>query len=583
MGELSSNDLTVFFLGLATLLGLAHAFGEVARRLGQPAVIGEMAAGLLLGPTVLGVAIPRFQAWLFPATGPAAVALDAVVALAVALLLLVAGMEVDLSALWRQGRAGLAIALAGVTVPLVVGGLLAWSMPGWWGIPTEEMPTLFAVFFGTALAVSALPVIAKILLDLDLFRTDFGMLVLVAATVNNLLTWLVFSVVLGGRAGMHSIGYTVALTFGFVVLILTLGRWAADRAMPWLQAHLPWPGGILGFLLVTGLVGAAMTEAIGIHAIFGAFLAGIALGDSPHLREHTRQILRRFVDGVLAPVFVASIGLEVNFVEEFQPGLVLRVLIVGIAVKLVGCGLAARAGGLRGAEAWGVGWAMNARGTLGIVLGLLAWHAGVIRERLFVALVTLALVTTAMAGPMIKRLLRRERVWSLAAALDGRLCRVDLEAADAADAIRMLSALAAERAVLSPDWVTEEVLRREATMSTGIGRGVAVPHARMINLEEPLAVAGLFRSGLDFDAPDGEPVHLVFLILTPRSDAGAQVQILASIARLLRDPQVRQEALSARTPTALLAALRIADAIHHSRPHGDRPPAEILPAADSVS
>ena len=462
MGELHSGDLTVFFLGLATLLALAHALGEGARRLGQPAVIGEMTAGLLLGPTVLGVLAPRFQAWLFPHDGPAAVGLDAVVALAVALLLLVAGMEVDLSAIWRQGRVSLAVALSGVLVPLVIGGTLAWLMPGWWGIPLEGMPALFAVFFGSALAVSALPVIAKILLDLDLFQTDFGMIVLVAATLNNLLAWLIFSVVLGGRAGGHSIGYTVVLTVGFVAIVLTLGRWAADQALPWLQAHLAWPGGVLGFLLVTGLVGAATTEAIGIHAIFGAFLAGIALGDSPHLREHTRHILHRFVEGVLAPIFVAAIGLEVNFVTRFHPWLVLRVLVLGIVVKVVGCGLAARLGGVRGPEAWGIGWAMNARGELGIVLGLLAWHAGVIRERLFVALVILAIVTSTAAGPMLKRLLRRDRVWSLASLLDSRLCLVDLAASDATEAIRRLSAVAADRATLSPEWVAEAVLRREA-------------------------------------------------------------------------------------------------------------------------
>ncbi|MHB1562399.1 MAG: cation:proton antiporter domain-containing protein [Isosphaeraceae bacterium] len=566
MGTLGSGEVTVFFLGLATLLGLAHLFGEGARRLGQPAVIGEMAAGLLLGPTVLGAIAPRFQSWLFPSSGPAAVALDGVVALAVALLLLVAGLEVDLSALWRQGRAGLSIALAGVAVPLGVGGLLAWSMPGWWGIPLEGRPGLFAVFFGTALAISALPVIAKILLDLDVFRTDFGMLVLVAATLNNLIAWLVFSVVLGGRAGDQPIGYTIGLTVGFVAAVLTLGRWAADRALPWVQAHLAWPGGVLGFLLVTGLIGAATTESIGIHAIFGAFLAGIALGDSPHLREHTRQIVHRFVEGVLAPIFVAAIGLEVNFIDKFHPWLVLRVLAVGIAVKVIGCGLAARAGGLRGPEAWAVGWAMNARGELGIVLGLLAWHAGVIRERLFVALVVLAVVTSAIAGPVLKVLLRRGRSWSLASALDERLCLVDLEADDASDAIRQLAAVAAERAFLSADWVAEEVLRREAIMSTGVGQGVAVPHARLINLKEPLVVAGLFRTALDFDAPDAEPVRLVFLLLTPHADATAQLQILGSIARLVRDPHVRSDALAARSPTALLAALRIGDVLHRTRP-----------------
>ncbi|MGC8642386.1 MAG: cation:proton antiporter [Isosphaeraceae bacterium] len=566
MGDLHAADLTVFFLGLGVLLGSAHALGEVARRLGQPAVIGEMVAGLLLGPTVLGSVVPALQAWLFPAHGPAAVALDAVIALAVALLLLVAGLEVDLSAVWRQGRAALVIALAGLLVPLVLGGSLAWLMPGWWGIPLQGMPWTFAVFFGTALAVSALPVIAKVLLDLDLFQTDFGMLALVAATLNNLLAWLIFSVVLGGREGAHSMAYTIGLTVGFVTLMMTVGRWSADRALPLVQAHLAWPGGVLGFLLVAGLVGAAITEAIGIHAIFGAFLAGIALGDSPHLREHTRHIVHRFVEGVLAPIFVAAIGLEVNFVTKFDPWLVLRVLALGMAVKVLGCAVAARLGGLRGGEAWGMGWTLNARGEMGIVLGLLAWQEGVIRERLFVALVVLAITTSALTGPMLKRLLRREKAWSLASVLETGLCIPDLDAGDVTDAIRRLSTVAADRAVLDRNWVAEAVLQREALRGTGIGQGVAVPHARLINLKAPLVVVGRCRNGLAFDAPDNQPVRLVFLVLTPVNDSGSQVRILGSIARQVRISEVREAAFAARTPTALLAAFRIADALQKTAP-----------------
>jgi Kef-type K+ transport system membrane component KefB/mannitol/fructose-specific phosphotransferase system IIA component (Ntr-type) len=562
MGELHSSDLTVLFLGLAVLLAAANAFGEIARRLGQPAVIGEMVAGLLLGPTFLGWISPEFQAWLFPHHTAAAAGRDAIVALAVALLLLIAGMEVDLSSVWRQGRSALLIAIAGLLVPLGVGGLLATFAPDWWGMPEGGNPTLFAIFFGTALSVSALPVIAKILLELDLAQTDFGMLALVAATVNNLLSWLIFSVVLGGREGGGSLGWTVVLTVGFALVVLTLGRWTADRVLPWVQAHLPWPGGVLGFLLIAGLLGAALTEAIGIHAIFGAFLVGIALGDSQHLREHTRHIVQRFVEGVLAPIFVAAIGLEVNFAANFHVWLVIRVLALGIVVKVLGCSLAARLGGLPMAESKAIGWALNARGELGILLGLLAWNAGLIRERLFVALVTLAVATSAMTGPAIKRLLRRGKSWSLATTTDARLCVLDLDASDSTDAIRKLSAIAAERAVLDPGWVANAVLRREALMSTGIGNGMAVPHARLLNLNAPLVVIGQSRRGLDFDAPDAELVRLVFLILTPRDDQGAQLQILGSIARLVRDPQVREELFAARTPLSLLAALRVADVLH---------------------
>jgi mannitol/fructose-specific phosphotransferase system IIA component (Ntr-type) len=242
--------------------------------------------------------------------------------------------------------------------------------------------------------------------------------------------------------------------------------------------------------------------------------------------------------------------------------------VLGMTLKVVGCGLAARLAGLRGGEAWAMGWAMNARGELGIVLGLLAWHAGVIHERLFVALVVLAVTTSALAGPMLQRLLRRGRAWSLAAVLDGRLCLTDLEARDAAEAIRRLSAAVAERALLNAGQVTQAVLRREALMGTGIGHGVAVPHARLAGLKAPVVAAGLTLQGVPFESVDAEPVRLIFLVLTPESDQGAQVQILGSIARLVRDPRLRGEALAARTPTALLAALRIADALQRSPPAG---------------
>lgn len=557
---MSSHDVTILFLGLAVLLAAAHALGELARRVGQPVVVGEMFAGLLLGPTCLGAIAPNVQHWLFPHEGPAAIALDAVVALAVALVLLIAGLEVDLSSVVRLGRPAILIALAGLLAPLAIGGGLAWLAPEWWGMPPQGTPGAFAVFFGAALAVSALPVIAKLLLDLDLFQTDFGMLVLIAATINNLLAWLAFSVILGNRSGEHALAYTLTLTIGFVVLTLTLGRWAADKVLVWVQAHLAWPGGVLGFLLLSCLVGAAATEAIGIHAIFGAFLVGVALGDSPRLREQTRHIMHRFVEGILAPVFVAAIGLEVNFIANFRPGLVLRVLALGISVKVIGCWLAGRGGGLGGREAWAVGWALNTRGELGIVLGLLAWQAGVIRERLFVALVVLAVATSALAGPMMQRLLRRGRIWSFSSALDGLICVPDLQGATAYEAICELAGLAAEHVGVDPDAAIAAVLEREAEMGTGLGSGIAVPHARIDGLKGAVVAVGLAPQGIAFDGIDLQPTRVVFLILTPLADTELQLQILAAIARLSHEPRLLEEIERATTPTALLAALRVADA-----------------------
>ena len=519
----------------------------------------RLLAGLLLGPTCFGAVAPGAQQWLFPREGPAAVALDAVVALAVALVLLIAGLEVDLSTVWRQGTAALATGLTGLVVPLAVGGAWAWYAPDWWGMPIGGTPASFAVFFGAAMAVSALPVLAKIFLDMGLFQSDFGMLVLVAATINNLLAWLTFSVVLGSQTGDHPLGYTVALTVTFVVLTLTIGRWAADKALVWVQAHLTWPAGVLGFLLLSCLVGAAATEAIGIHAIFGAFLVGIAVGDSSRLREQARHIMHRFVEGVLAPIFVAAIGLEVHFATNFRPALVFRVLALGIALKVLGCSLAARLSGVRGREAWAVGWAMSARGELGIVLGLLAWHAGVIRERLFVALVVLAVVTSGLAAPMLQWLLRRGRAWSFSSALDRIICIPDFAAIDSREAIVKLAGVAANHVGLEPDSVAAAVLHREAMMGTGLGQGLAVPHAQLPSIKGAVVVAALAREGVQFDSVDSEPVRVIFLILTPESMPETQIEILAAIARIAGKPALLREISQARTPTDLLAALRVAD------------------------
>lgn len=561
MGELTGGELTVFLLGLAMLLAGAHAFGEIARRLGQPVVIGEMVAGLLLGPTFFGWLLPDAQQWLFPHSGAAATALDGIVILAVTLLLMVAGIEVDLSSVWRQGRATISIALWAVVVPLLVGGALAWWAPRYWGMPAAGDPARFAVFFGTALAVSALPVIAKILLDLNLFQSDFGVLVLVSATLCNLITWLIFSVALGdGDEGLSTLG-VIALTLVFAVAMLTIGRWVADKSLGWVQAHLSWPAGVLGFTLVAGLLGAAVTDAIGVHAIFGAFLTGVALGESPHMREQTRHVVHRFVEGILAPIFVAAIGLEVNFITNFQPGLVASVLVIGIAVKLLSAWAGARLAGCGAIEAWGAGWALNARGELGIVLGLLAWEGGVISERLFVAIVVLAIVTSGLAGPMIKWVLKLEKPWSLGAAIDGRNCLPNMTESTAEEAIARLCQVAAEKAKLDADEVTRQVLAREADMGTGLGHGIAVPHARLHDLAAPVIAVGTSAHGVAFDGVGLEPTHLIFLILTPAADPAAQLQLLAAIGRFAQDQVMLNEALAARTPVELLGAFKVAEAL----------------------
>ncbi len=560
MESLTAQNITVMFLSLGILLGVARVFGELAQRLRQPAVVGELLAGVLLGPTVLGAFAPAFFDHLFPAQGPNAIALNAITTLAVVLFLLVAGMEVDLSTIWTQGRLALKIGVGSMVLPFVLGFAAAWFIPHALGRHLEADHFVFAMFFATALSITALPVIAKTLMDMDLYRSDMGMVVVSAAILNDLVGWVVFAVILGmmGPASGHEnhIVFTISMTLAFTGVMLTLGRWVLHRTLPFLQAYTKSPNDVLGFALILAMLAAAFTEWIGIHAIFGSFLVGVALGDSSHLRERTRVTIHQFISTIFAPLFFASIGLRVNFLTHFDASLVLTVLLIACACKLMGGTLGARWGGMPRREAWAVGFAMNSRGAMEIILGLLALEAGIIRQRLFVALVFMAIVTSAISGPVMRIILRPERKRRLHEFLTSKLFLRELQAATPSEAIHKMTAAACESAGLARGPVEAAVLDREQSLATGIGNGVALPHARIGGLTGTLLVVAVSDGGIDFDAPDGQLAHVIFLALTPSNDSAAQLAVASEVARLFRDGRLFERVLETRSFTDFLALIR---------------------------
>ncbi|MDP7348638.1 MAG: cation:proton antiporter, partial [Phycisphaeraceae bacterium] len=390
---LSATEITRLLLALAVLLGLARLLGEVARRYQQPMVIGEILAGILLGPTVFQYISPGGYQYLFPAAAGEApsifVAQESLFMLSAILLLLVAGLEVDLRLAIKHGKAALLVSALGVSAPFVLGFVVAYFAPNFMGSgsddPAHRVP--FGMFVGIAVSITALPVIARILMDLYIFKSDMGMLIMAAAMFNDILGWLVFAVILamiGGVAGSDAAaraitesgavapnggvevvangGSDVMITLGmtvlFLFLMLTAGRWLLHRALVYVQAHWSWPGGVLGLVLVVALVCAAFTEAIGIHAIFGAFVAGIAIGDSRHLRQGTRDTVLQFITNIFAPLFFAGIGVRVNFIADFNPLLVLVVVVIACTGKIGGCFVGAKLSGLTKRESWAIGFGM---------------------------------------------------------------------------------------------------------------------------------------------------------------------------------------------------------------------------------
>ncbi|NUM52311.1 MAG: cation:proton antiporter [Candidatus Hydrogenedentes bacterium] len=558
--RLSALDYTLLLLTVGILLLAARAAGELADRFGQPAVLGEIAAGIALGPTALGRFAPDAAATLFPAAGPRVVVLDGLFLLAIVLFMLVAGMEVDLSTVWRQGRAAAAVGIAGTTLPFAFGFVAAWLAPNLLGFDGDSSPYIFALFFATALSISALPVIAKTLMDLGLYYTDLGMIVISAAIVSDVAGWMLFAVILGmmdiESAHAGGIAFTIALVIGFAATMLTVVRWAIHRALPWVQAHTSFPGGVLGLALALALCSAAFTEWAGVHAIFGAFLAGVAIGDSSHLRNHTRTIIRQFVSFFFAPLFFASIGLKVDFAAHFDLGLVLIVIVLACIGKVLACGGAGILAGMPKRESWAVAFALNARGAMEIILGLLALRYGVISERLFVALVVMALVTSVMSGVWIPAVLKRAKRRKIEDFLSAKTYMRELRATDPRGAIRELSESVAQAVGLEPAALSLAASDREFIASTALGNGVAVPHARVAGAKAFCVGVGISPVGIDFNAPDGKPAHVLFLLASPAHDDGAQLEILADVADRFSDPAFYEKVAAAGSYTEFLAVLR---------------------------
>jgi len=410
MGKISHHEVVQLLLQLSVMLFAGRFFAEVARKFKQPTVIGEIIAGVLLGPTILGMIKPDWFISLFPVGSSSGIVLAGIVQVAVVMLLFIAGLEVDLKVVLQQGRQAVLTSLMGLLIPFGIGFIFPYFLTDFFGYANEGERIVFALFMGTAMAISALPVIVRILMDLNLFKSRIGLLVVASAMVDDIIGWLIFSVILGmiGRQADISLVNTILLTVGFAVFMLTIGRGILNRVLPWANKRMAWPGGVLALSLALCFMGAAFTEYIGIHAIFGAFIIGIALGDSEHFSERAKEIVHQFINNIFAPLFFVSIGLRVNFIANFDLLLTIVILVIAFAGKIIGSGLGARLGGFSWKESLAAGFGMNARGAMEIILGLIALENGLINEKVFVSLVIMALITSMTSGPLMKWSLSRK-------------------------------------------------------------------------------------------------------------------------------------------------------------------------------
>ena len=311
---------------------------------------------------------------------------------------------------------------------------------------------------------------------------------------------------------------------------------------------------MLSFVCCLGLLWGAVTQWVGLTALLGFFVAGIMAGESHALSERTRQVLSQMVHAIFVPLYFAGIGLHIDFLANFDPLLVVFVSVVSIVGKYLGAWLGA--GSLSRDDRTSVAIAFTPSGVTGIVVAGVALEHGILSTPVFVAIVFSTLVSSLAVGPWLTWSIRRRREVNILEFVPRRALIPELRGSERFDAVAELCQAVAEQAG-TPDAETllEAVRQREQLMGTGTGHEIAIPHARLAALQRPVLTLGRSVAGIEWDAPDGLPVHLVFLLLTPEREEGLQLQILAALAQAMLDPVARQRLLRAESAAALRAAL----------------------------
>lgn len=408
---LASHSLLVFLAAITVLLAAARVLGRLAERIGMPAIVGELATGVILGPSLLLHVLPGASHWLFPANANQMHLLDGVAQVGAVLLVGVTGTQLDLRLLRRKGYTALTVSGLNLIVPLALGVTLGLFLPATVVGGGHTSRVVLALFIGVVMCVSAIPVIAKTLSDMRLLHRDLGQLILAAGSIDDAVGWLLLSVVsaaatTGVRAGhvLVSVGYLTA----FMLLAGTVGRVAVKKVLT-VTTRADEPGPTVAAAVIIILAGAVTTASLGMEPIFGAFIAGTVISAS---RSAQRQLaaLRTFVLSVLAPLFMATAGLRVDVTVLGRPVVALTALVivlVAILGKFAGAYLGARLRRLSSWEGIALGAGMNARGIVEVVIALTGLRLGVLNTTTYTIVVLVALVTSIMAPPVLRRAMSR--------------------------------------------------------------------------------------------------------------------------------------------------------------------------------
>jgi Kef-type K+ transport system membrane component KefB/nucleotide-binding universal stress UspA family protein len=409
----SGPSEAIFIIQLVVLILVGRLLGELLQRMKQPAVMGQLMAGLVLGPSILGALFPDVQHALFPAAKEQKAMLDAVSQFGVLLILLLTGMETDLKLVKKSSRASISASVAGIIVPFACGFALGEFLPDAM-IPDPSKRLITSLFLGTALSIASVKIVATVVREMNFLRRTVGQVILGSAIVDDTIGWIIIAVIFGlalqGHVDPASLAKSVIGTLAFMAFSLTIGRRLVSLFIRWVNDTFVSEFAVITAILLIMSIMALTTHAIGVHSVLGAFVAGILIGESPILTRHIDEQLRGLILAFFMPVFFGSAGLSADLTVLKDPHLLFLTLgLIAIATigKFGGAFIGGELGGLNRREAMALATGMNARGSTEVIVATIGLSMGALSQDLFTMIVAMAILTTLAMPPTLRWALNR--------------------------------------------------------------------------------------------------------------------------------------------------------------------------------
>ena len=412
-GASSEQMVAIFLIEIVLMLFFGRLLGELMQRIGQPAVMGQLIAGVIIGPSVFGLLMPKAYLMVFPDVAAQRKMIDAISQLGILMLLLLTGMETDLRLVSRMRRTAFFTSISGIIFPFTCGYLLGEFLPDSM-LPDPAQHLVTSLFLATALSISSVKIVAMVIMEVGFLRRNVGQIILASAILDDTTGWIIIAIIggiaSGGGVNLKVVGFAILGTVMFLALSFTIGRRVVAHVIRWTNDNLIIDMPVITAIFILMILMSLITDYIGVHTVLGAFVVGILVGQSPILTKHIEQQLRGLIVAFFAPVFFTVAGREIDLTvlkSLYQIKIALLFILIASFGKVVGCYLGGRIGGLGTRESTALAIGMNARGSTEVIVATIGLSLGVLNRDLFTLIVVMAIATTLVTPPMLRWALSR--------------------------------------------------------------------------------------------------------------------------------------------------------------------------------